>query len=86
MRPTRERSRPTQTAHRTYDLLAEGFGPGFNGPIPIVVAVNGDHGAPQRVYDAVRGLKDVDSVVEAAVQQGEDGRNRVRHAGLGTAG
>src|SRR5215204_3000943 len=26
-----------QTARRAYDLLAEGFGPGFNGPIPIVV-------------------------------------------------
>src|SRR5262245_26632923 len=25
-----------QTARRAYDLLAEGFGPGFNGPIPIV--------------------------------------------------
>ncbi len=31
-----------QTARRAYDLLAEGFGPGFNGPIPIVVDVNGD--------------------------------------------
>ena len=30
-----------QTARRAYDLLAEGFGPGFNGPIPIVVAVTG---------------------------------------------
>src|SRR5213078_878012 len=24
-----------QTARRAYDLLAEGFGPGFNSPIPI---------------------------------------------------
>ena len=31
-----------QTARRAYDLLAEGFGPGFNGPIPIVVDVNDD--------------------------------------------
>ena len=31
-----------QTARRAYDLLAEGFGPGFNGPIPIVVDINGD--------------------------------------------
>ena len=30
--PTRERS-PTQTSRRAYDLLAEGFGAGFNGPI-----------------------------------------------------
>ena len=44
-----------QTARRAYDLLAEGFGPGFNGPIPIVVDVNGDPDAPQRVYDGVQG-------------------------------
>jgi RND superfamily putative drug exporter len=25
-----------QTSRRAYDLLAEGFRPGFNGPIPIV--------------------------------------------------
>jgi putative drug exporter of the RND superfamily len=56
-------TQPTnQTARRAYDLLAEGFGPGFNGPIPIVVEVNGDEGAPQRVYDGVRGLTDVASV------------------------
>ena len=36
-----------QTARRAYDLLAEGFGPGFNGPIPIVVDINGDDEAPQ---------------------------------------
>src|SRR5512133_269543 len=29
-----------QTARKAYDLLAEGFGPGFNAPIPIVVQVN----------------------------------------------
>ena len=43
-----------QTARRAYDLLAEGFGPGFNGPIPIVVDVNGDQQAPQKIYDGVR--------------------------------
>jgi putative drug exporter of the RND superfamily len=51
-----------QTARRAYDLLAEGFGPGFNGPIPIVVDVNDDPQAPQRVYDGVRGLAGVASV------------------------
>ncbi len=40
-------TQPTQqTARRAYDLLAEGFGPGFNGPIPIVVDVNGDAAGP----------------------------------------
>jgi RND superfamily putative drug exporter len=51
-----------QTARRAYDLLAEGFGPGFNGPIPIVVDVNGDQQAPQRIYDRVQGLEGVASV------------------------
>ena len=51
-----------QTSRRAYDLLAEGFGPGFNGPIPIVVDVKGDQQAPQRIYDGVQGAKDVASV------------------------
>ncbi len=53
-----------QTARRAYDLLAEGFGPGFNGPIPIVVDVNGDAQAPQRIYDRVRDLPGVASAGE----------------------
>ncbi len=51
-----------QTSRRAYDLLAEGFGPGFNGPIPIVVDVNGDRQAPQRIHDGVRGVPDVAAV------------------------
>jgi putative drug exporter of the RND superfamily len=53
-----------QTARRAYDLLAAGFGPGFNGPIPIVVDVNDDPQAPQRIYDGIRGLEGVASVDE----------------------
>jgi RND superfamily putative drug exporter len=53
-----------QTSRRAYDLLAEGFGPGFNGPIPIVVDVNGDRQAPQRIYDRVQGVEGVASVDE----------------------
>ncbi len=58
-------TQPTeQTARRAYDLLAEGFGPGFNGPIPIVVDTNGDQQAPQRVYEGVRNLDGVASAGE----------------------
>jgi putative drug exporter of the RND superfamily len=53
-----------QTARRAYDLLAEGFGPGFNGPIPIVVDVNGDEQVPQRLYERVRNLDGVASARE----------------------
>ncbi len=61
----------TQTARRAYDLLAEGFGPGFNGPIPIVVDVNGDAEAPQRVYEGVR---DLDGVASAGEPQFNDAK------------
>jgi RND superfamily putative drug exporter len=53
-----------QTARRAYDLLAEGFGPGFNGPIPIVVDVNGDEQAPQRIFDRLQNFPGVASVGE----------------------
>jgi putative drug exporter of the RND superfamily len=53
-----------QTARRAYDLLAEGFGPGFNGPIPIVVDVNGDEQAPQRIFGSVQRINGVASVRE----------------------
>jgi putative drug exporter of the RND superfamily len=65
-------TQPTaQTARRAYDLLAEGFGPGFNGPIPIVVDVNGDPQAPQRIHDRVQGLKGVASVGEPELNDQE---------------
>jgi RND superfamily putative drug exporter len=58
-------TQPTdQTARRAYDLLAEGFGAGFNGPIPIVVDTNGDEEVAQRVFDGVQGLEGVASAAE----------------------
>jgi RND superfamily putative drug exporter len=66
-------TQPTeQTARRAYDLLAEGFGPGFNGPIPIVVDVNGDAEAPQRVYEGVRALGEGGDVASVAEPQFND--------------
>ena len=60
-----------QTSRRAYDLLAEGFGRGFNGPIPIVIDVNGDPGAPQRIADAVQGVDDVARVGEPQLNDEE---------------
>ncbi|HYK07480.1 MAG TPA: MMPL family transporter [Gaiellaceae bacterium] len=60
-----------QTARRAYDLLAEGFGPGFNGPIPIVIDVNGDPDAPDRVYEGVRDLEGVASASEPQLNDEE---------------
>ena len=63
-------TQPTQqTARRAYDLLAEGFGPGFNGPIPIVIDVNGDTQAPQRVYEGVKALGEQGDVASVAEPQ-----------------
>ena len=60
-----------QTSRRAYDLLADGFGPGFNGPIPIVVDVNADREAPQKIYDGVNGLDGVASVREPQLNEDE---------------
>jgi RND superfamily putative drug exporter len=60
-----------QTARRAYDLLAEGFGAGFNGPIPIVVDVNDDPDAPQKIYDGVQGLPGVASAREPQLNDEE---------------
>jgi len=64
-----------QTARRAYDLLAEGFGPGFNGPIPIVVDVNGDEGAPQRVFEGVQALGESGDVASVAEPQFNDSKS-----------
>ncbi|GAA2459012.1 MMPL family transporter [Actinomadura vinacea] len=36
----------SSTARRAYDLLADGFGPGFNGPLQLVVRERGGSGGP----------------------------------------
>jgi putative drug exporter of the RND superfamily len=65
-------TQPTaQTSRRAYDLLAQGFGPGFNGPIPIVIDVNDDPQAPQEIYERARGLPDVASVAEPQLNDEE---------------
>jgi putative drug exporter of the RND superfamily len=51
-----------QTTRKAYDLLSQGFGPGFTAPIPVVVDMRGDTNAPQQLYDAIKrvpGVKDV---------------------------
>ncbi|MEU6026469.1 MMPL family transporter [Streptomyces tauricus] len=59
-------SQPTSTTQRrAYDLLSEGFGPGFNGPLMIVVdAKKSDDptAAFTSVADGIKGLKDVVTV------------------------
>jgi RND superfamily putative drug exporter len=69
-------SQPTSTTQRrAYDLLSEGFGPGFNGPLMIVVdAENSDDpkAAATTVTDGIKGLKDVVTVTPAAFNKAGD--------------
>src|SRR5215218_2219660 len=55
------------TTRRAYDLLSAGFGPGFNGPMLIVVDTPGgeaDQPKVQEIAAAIRGTEGVASVVE----------------------
>ncbi|MEU9186631.1 MMPL family transporter [Streptomyces sp. NPDC048484] len=59
-------SQPTSTTQRrAYDLLSEGFGPGFNGPLMIVVDAK-ESDDPKAAFgdvaDGIKGLKDVVTV------------------------
>jgi len=48
---------PSKTSRQAYDLLAEGFGPGFNGPLVVVVEGNPAAAAPAaRALDGVPGV------------------------------
>ncbi|MER7926149.1 MMPL family transporter [Streptomyces sp. NPDC096057] len=62
-------SQPTSTTQRrAYDLLSEGFGPGFNGPLMVVVDAK-DSKTPKAdvttVTDKIKALKDVTTVTPA---------------------
>ncbi|GAA2654559.1 MMPL family transporter [Streptomyces vastus] len=69
-------SQPTSTTQRrAYDLLSEGFGPGFNGPLMIVVdAKDSDDpkAAATTVTDGIKGLNDVVTVTPAAFNKAGD--------------
>ncbi|MEU6005948.1 MMPL family transporter [Streptomyces sp. NPDC047453] len=56
------------TQRRAYDLLSEGFGPGFNGPLMVVVDAK-DSADPKasftKVTEEIKGLKNVVTVTEA---------------------
>lgn len=69
-------SQPTSTTQRrAYDLLSDGFGPGFNGPLMIVVdAKNSDDptAAFTSVTDGIKGLKDVVTVTPPAPNKAGD--------------
>jgi RND superfamily putative drug exporter len=56
---------PDSTQRKAYDLLSEGFGPGFNGPLMVVVdagAAPNPQAAATSTAAAIRGLADVTMV------------------------
>jgi RND superfamily putative drug exporter len=63
------------TTQRTaYDHLAEGFGPGFNGPIQVVVEVPeaADRGAVDRVHDALQADPGISAVTTPVFNDARD--------------
>ncbi|WP_030856767.1 MMPL family transporter [Streptomyces sp. NRRL S-37] len=63
------------TQRRAYDLLSEGFGPGFNGPLTVVVDTSRSEDprtATDLVVKAVRGVDGIASVGEPVIGENED--------------
>ncbi|WP_031487567.1 MMPL family transporter [Streptomyces bicolor] len=69
-------SQPTSTTQRrAYDMLSEGFGPGFNGPLVVVVdakASDAPKSAVTDVSDRIKDLKDVVTVTPATYNKSGD--------------
>lgn len=69
-------SQPTDTTQRrAYDLLSDGFGPGFNGPLMTVVDAKGvddPQAAAKRVVDDIKKLPDVAAVTPATFNKAGD--------------
>jgi RND superfamily putative drug exporter len=72
--PGDEIAAPDTTQRKAYDLLADGFGPGFNGPLMVVV--KGDRGqaaaTAQRFAGEVEGMADVAAVTPPVPNEAGD--------------
>ncbi|MGW7464592.1 MMPL family transporter [Streptomyces xantholiticus] len=64
-------AQPTSTTQRkAYDLLSDGFGPGFNGPLMVVV--DGGKSAADRTVDAIKGLEGAAAVTPPTLNKAGD--------------
>lgn len=64
-------AQPVSTTQRkAYDLLSDGFGPGFNGPL--LVVVDGDKAAADRTVKEIKGLDGVVAVTPPALNKAGD--------------
>jgi RND superfamily putative drug exporter len=71
-----DESKPVETTQRrAYDLLSDGFGPGFNGPLTVVVDLSESPDpavATDQVVETLRGLDGVASVGAPLLSEAED--------------
>ncbi|MFH8259462.1 MMPL family transporter [Streptomyces roseolus] len=58
------------TERRAYDLLSDGFGPGFNGPL--LVVVDGDRATADRTVATIKGLDGIAAVTPATPNKAGD--------------
>jgi RND superfamily putative drug exporter len=63
---------PDTTTRKAYDLLAAGFGPGFNGPLLVAVDQQDEPGAADRLAAAFRDTPGVESVSGPVVNESRD--------------
>lgn len=64
-------AKPTSTSQRkAYDLLSEGFGPGFNGPLMVVV--DGDKALADKTAERIKGLDGVAVVMPPMQNEAKD--------------
>jgi RND superfamily putative drug exporter len=63
----------SSTLRRSYDRLAQAFGPGFNGPLLVAVDRAGDDGAPEAVRTALVADPGIAAVSDPVVSAGGDG-------------
>jgi RND superfamily putative drug exporter len=62
------------TTRQAYDMLSDGFGPGFNGPLIIAAKLPGPHavGTLDKLATAIRGTADVASVTPPVLDKSGD--------------
>ncbi|NLU68284.1 MMPL family transporter [Streptomyces sp. HNM0574] len=71
-----DESKPASTTQRqAYDLLADGFGPGFNGPLTTVVTADDGGDAQAATRDVVSRIKDTDGVATITPPRFNEGKD-----------
>ncbi len=73
--PDESTSAPDTTQRKAYDQLSEGFGPGFNGPLLVLLEGSGADGAvdgAEQAQAAIAGLDDVEVVAPPQFNEARD--------------